>query len=619
MPPAPCVVKTRLTLSSIHLHLRNTCIHHRTCDGYCSTSKVMTGWEVILRCRSSSRTEILELPLTTAAYETSDLVYSKGALTLCPTREYSPGCGIVMGRISGFPIFIFETYERQTVIEFGPADDEHEYHHYTHSLPPSTVTAGRNHMHLRRGDTIAYNQHGLKVAIHVQQMPSDQSPNTESQTQTPRATSSMADTPHQEIALSVNTSHETIATQPLSQHLAEDSETDDDLDTPAPAAALSIPGTAVADRAAQVDDKAHESAFGPEPEFRDDESPLQQMQQAADDCAARSSEEGSAAAEDQMLSATTTSGSNSKTYGQASRHASHISIPHDTEPEAVRDGSQDSSKRGTKRKTVARPDVYEVDEDPPVKKRKGRLTKVARFDEEDNAASGLEEEIVVAPSRIRKRAPARAEPSVLADEARPAKALFSGFQPTMQLVAFLKQSGVTIAEDPPCRRTKFVCVVPSTPLKTTSKILRSLVASKPVVTQLWLSASKEAGNLLEIDAYIHKEVRDAIMTDRRALFRGKILFFTRGAKISYGDNGWGEIAEMARDMGATSVESGSATTGDEITPKERVVFVGIDIDDKDVVALIKDHGRIVYSKTMFTETIIKASFTPEICRIALSS
>ena len=59
-------------------------------------------------------------------------------------------------------------------------------------------------------------------------------------------------------------------------------------------------------------------------------------------------------------------------------------------------------------------------------------------------------------------------------------------------------------------------------------------------------------------------------------------------------------------------------SGHEITPKERVVFVGLDNADKDIVALIRDHGRIVYEKTMLTKTILEPKFMPEECRIALS-
>ena len=91
------------------------------------------------------------------------------------------------------------------------------------------------------------------------------------------------------------------------------------------------------------------------------------------------------------------------------------------------------------------------------------------------------------------------------------------------------------------------------------QILRSLIASKPVVAQERLSASKEAGTRLAFDAYIHDGARKSVATDRRALFAAKSLFFTRAAKIRYGEKGWGEIAKMASDMGVTSVESGSAT------------------------------------------------------------
>lgn len=150
---------------------------------------------------------------------------------------------------------------------------------------------------------------------------------------------------------------------------------------------------------------------------------------------------------------------------------------------------------------------------------------------------------------------------------------------------------------------------------TTAKVLRSVIANKPLVTADWLSASKKADAVLDIGDYIHE---DFIATDRSSLFAGRILFFTSAPKTSFGAD-WDEIVQFAKKVGATSVESGSATTGHDITPKERVLLLGVDKADKDVKALIWDHERVVYMKTMLARTILAAAFAPEASRITLDT
>ena len=148
---------------------------------------------------------------------------------------------------AGAPIVSFETFETDTdtFIEPGPVGGgDFEYQLLSHLLPPSTSTTGRYHILLRNGDTIAYEKYGLKIAVDVQRAPLEavsQTPGADTQTETPPASSAMADSPHQDQELSVNTSYETVATEPIVPSAAEDSEThvdDDDLDTPSAAPAL---------------------------------------------------------------------------------------------------------------------------------------------------------------------------------------------------------------------------------------------------------------------------------------------------------------------------------------------------------------------------------------------
>ena len=305
------------------------------------------------------------------------------------------------------------------------------------------------------------------------------------------------------------------------------------------------------DTIAQIEESEPEMGVDSEPQSPND-SPLQSKQQSQEQAPGNTNDSTATKEGDYMLFAMTTPGSNSKTYGKSSRQASHTPSSRDKEALAGGSGSESKSRRGTKRKAAARPDIYEVEEEP-VKKRKGRLPKVARSS--DSVLDELEDEIVVAPSTTRRNVPSSSVQSNPISTELPKKMVLSGYRPTWPLTTFLKRSGLEEVEKP-TSRMNYVCVVPNTPLKTTVKVLRCLIAKKPLVTEQWLSASKQAGHLLTVDPYVHKDVVDA---DRRSLFRGKILFFTSAAKKSYG-GGWEDISRVAKDVGAMSVESGSATT-----------------------------------------------------------
>lgn len=74
---------------------------------------------------------------------------------------------------------------------------------------------------------------------------------------------------------------------------------------------------------------------------------------------------------------------------------------------------------------------------------------------------------------------------------------------------------------------------------------------------------------------------------------------------SYGQ-GWDAIKEVAKEAGASAVDDGTAAKGNDMTPKHSILMFGNGNDDAPAGSLIKQHGRTVYDKSMFAQTIIRA-------------
>jgi hypothetical protein len=171
--------------------------------------------------------------------------------------------------------------------------------------------------------------------------------------------------------------------------------------------------------------------------------------------------------------------------------------------------------------------------------------------------------------------------------------------------AFLKQQGATIIDDVKTRRAHFVCVLNGDRLTTTAKVLRSLALGKSVVTEDWITQSKQAGKFLDPDDFVHDDLKENIHVDRRAIFQNTNLFFTQTLAKGYG-KGWKDIQELAKEAGASHVDEGSS--GDFGTFKEGrmdVICFGQAKNDPDVLRLKKSHGVKVYHKNLLTESIRK--------------
>ncbi|RMY99817.1 hypothetical protein D0862_06965 [Hortaea werneckii] len=188
---------------------------------------------------------------------------------------------------------------------------------------------------------------------------------------------------------------------------------------------------------------------------------------------------------------------------------------------------------------------------------------------------------------------------------RPPKILFShsDVNKDKAIIAWLKKQGAFEIDEVPGKRASFICVVPSGHLATTAKILRTLALGKLVVTDDWVTDSKEEGQLLEPDDYVHEALQDTMQTDRSTLFRGYRLYFTKQLASSYG-SGWQSIRSLCNEAGADHVESGNAASGHSWAALGNTLFFGTTPDDLDLKILSQEKGHVVYNRNMLTQSVL---------------
>lgn len=224
-------------------------------------------------------------------------------------------------------------------------------------------------------------------------------------------------------------------------------------------------------------------------------------------------------------------------------------------------------------------------------------------DEDDNA-------IVVVPrskDNIAADKPSSTTPQSSGTHATskpPSKILLSKskFAEDKKAKAFLRKHNATIDDQVPGKRTNFVCVVGKGVLGTTAKVVRSLALGKKVVTDQWLEDCMSQDQLLDLEPYIHDDLRDTASVNRSKLFAGKTLFFTSALKSSYGDDSFANVEQLATEAGATNVESGTAKKA--VGKSASTIFLGLEGDDKDALVLTEE-GRTVYQKDLLTQSIIR--------------
>ena len=141
-------------------------------------------------------------------------------------------------------------------------------------------------------------------------------------------------------------------------------------------------------------------------------------------------------------------------------------------------------------------------------------------------------------------------------------------------------------------------VVGQNELKRTSKLLVAIAASKPVVTDAWVTASVKQGSLQPVEKfYPQKQLswgyNPANFADRSNLFDGKTIHVTPALRKFWGPNGFRDIETLGRTMGAERVVTKKVKGNED----EETVFLGMEEDDEDCEALLEEDNTC-YTKDL---------------------
>jgi len=155
--------------------------------------------------------------------------------------------------------------------------------------------------------------------------------------------------------------------------------------------------------------------------------------------------------------------------------------------------------------------------------------------------------------------------------------------------------------------SNFLCVGPGE-LKTTAKLLMSLVHRKKIVTDSWVTDSHKAGYLLQTTDYLPPTLAATNFdVDRSTLFQGKNIYFTPAQKKAYGE-GFKGMENIVKAAGADNVGSRSAKDiikpgYEEVAIGLEAIAIGLEDGDNDVLAL-QGNNFTVYKKDLISSSIL---------------
>lgn len=148
------------------------------------------------------------------------------------------------------------------------------------------------------------------------------------------------------------------------------------------------------------------------------------------------------------------------------------------------------------------------------------------------------------------------------------------------------------------------------PLLKTGKLLLSIAYGKQLVTDAWITKSKEAGYLLDPQPFLPANSKqeqewdfrmsDAVGKDRRNLLAEKTVYVTPSLKKDYG-GGFKEIEELAKVAGAERIFSKPAR---DAKLDGDTIILALENGDLDAVKL-RDDGYACFHKDLLSLSILR--------------
>ncbi|KAF2087484.1 hypothetical protein K490DRAFT_57088 [Saccharata proteae CBS 121410] len=196
------------------------------------------------------------------------------------------------------------------------------------------------------------------------------------------------------------------------------------------------------------------------------------------------------------------------------------------------------------------------------------------------------------------------------DGSTPLRVVFSGDSKVEEMKTtkkFLLKNGIEFVNNVSEDGCDMLCIGTGAPIKT-AKLLLAVLLGKQIITSRWTSESAKANCILKPDKYLPanappdwhwgSDVGAALARDRRSLFEGKTIFFTRAVKKEYGD-GFKAFRDIILKAGAEDVVSKPAS---EV--RDGYVVIALEHGDRDAVS-VSEAGIQCYQRDLLSMSILR--------------
>lgn len=167
------------------------------------------------------------------------------------------------------------------------------------------------------------------------------------------------------------------------------------------------------------------------------------------------------------------------------------------------------------------------------------------------------------------------------------------------VMKFLKDQKAKEAKDSNPKSFDMLCLE-NGELKTTAKLLTSLVYNKVIVSEDWVTQSVKAKRLLDPGPFLPKALKDTRDVDRSKVFSGLTVYFTPKLRKDYGA-AWDVVHGIAKQAGATVIDCPPSKIPEDV--RIDLCLASEKRDTAHVAALQKDIGS-VYNKNRLSHSIM---------------
>lgn len=166
------------------------------------------------------------------------------------------------------------------------------------------------------------------------------------------------------------------------------------------------------------------------------------------------------------------------------------------------------------------------------------------------------------------------------------------------LMGFLKEQKTKQAQEAKPKSFDMLCV-DNGELKTTAKLLTSLLHGKVIVTEDWVVQSSKAHRLVDPGPFLPEALQGTMHKDRTKVFSDMTIYFTPRLKEVY-HSGWDDIRAFTEQAGAKVLSCAPSSL-----PKSAKIdlYLGSEKDDKHAVKL-QEQGVRLFRKDIIANSIV---------------